>query len=160
MTRVAAVLLVVYAGMLLGRAAQIWGVSPAPRLMAVGAVALPLAIGLWKGARWAWWGTLMILLFMLGWLALGAFVLLVTPEGRSALLNLLTTPSPALASITLEFLILILLLVPSSRAAVRRRAGALLTTAVMLAGCHASRSNPVTAPEGAGSRYLFVWELG
>ncbi len=37
------------------------------------------------------------------------------------------------------------------------RCGALLTTAVMIAGCQPSRSNPVTAPETAGSRYLFVW---
>jgi hypothetical protein len=122
MTRVAAVLLVVYAGMLLSRAVHIWGVSPAPMLLAVGALALPLAIGLWKGARWGWWGTLMVLLWMLAWLGLGAFVLLVTPEGRSVLLGLLTTPSLALAWAAIDFLILILLLLPSSRAAVHRRA--------------------------------------
>jgi hypothetical protein len=35
---------------------------------------------------------------------------------------------------------------------------ALLTTAVMIAGCHTSPSNRVVAaPEVAGSRYLFVW---
>lgn len=33
----------------------------------------------------------------------------------------------------------------------------LLTTAVMIVGCHASRPNPVTTTEPAGSRYLFVW---
>jgi hypothetical protein len=39
--------------------------------------------------------------------------------------------------------------------AVPRRA--LLTTAVMIAGCHAGPSIPVAAPEVASSRYLFVW---
>ena len=34
---------------------------------------------------------------------------------------------------------------------------ALLTTAVMIAACNASRSNPGTPREPAGSRYLFVW---
>ncbi len=34
---------------------------------------------------------------------------------------------------------------------------ALLTTAVMIAGCHPSPSNPAAAPEVASSRYLFVW---
>jgi hypothetical protein len=33
----------------------------------------------------------------------------------------------------------------------------LLTTAVLFAGCHATRSNPVVTPEVASSRYLFVW---
>jgi hypothetical protein len=37
------------------------------------------------------------------------------------------------------------------------RCRALLTTALLIAGCHASRSNPGTARETAGSRYLFVW---
>jgi hypothetical protein len=92
-------------------------------LLAVGAVALPLALGLWRGARWAWWGTLAVLLLMLAWLAIFSFVMLVTPEGRSVLIGLLTTPDPALASpIIIEFLILILLLLPSSRAAFHRRA--------------------------------------
>jgi hypothetical protein len=34
---------------------------------------------------------------------------------------------------------------------------ALLATAVMIAGCHPSRSTPVATPEVASSRYLFVW---
>jgi hypothetical protein len=34
---------------------------------------------------------------------------------------------------------------------------ALLATVVMIAGCHASRPQPVTAPEVARSRYLFIW---
>jgi hypothetical protein len=33
----------------------------------------------------------------------------------------------------------------------------LLTTALMIAGCRASRSSPVTQPELASSRYLFLW---
>jgi 56kDa selenium binding protein (SBP56) len=33
----------------------------------------------------------------------------------------------------------------------------LLITAVMIAGCRAGRSSPVTGPELASSRYLFVW---
>jgi 56kDa selenium binding protein (SBP56) len=37
------------------------------------------------------------------------------------------------------------------------RCRALLTTAIMVAGCHPSRSRPATAPEVASSRYLFVW---
>ena len=37
------------------------------------------------------------------------------------------------------------------------RCRALLTTAVMIAGCHAGRSQPVTPPVVASSRYLFVW---
>jgi hypothetical protein len=119
MTRVAAVLLVVYAGMSLTRAVQIWGVSPAPMLLAVSIIALPLAFGLWKAAGWAWWGTLLVLLLMLGWTALGSFVLLVTAEGRSVLSGLLTTPSLALASIVLELLIVILLLSPHGRAVLR-----------------------------------------
>jgi hypothetical protein len=90
-------------------------------LLAVGAVALPLAIGLWRGARWAWWGTLTVLLLMLAWLAFFSFMMLVTPGGRSVLIGLLTTPGPALASFIIELLILILLLLPSSRAAFHRR---------------------------------------
>jgi hypothetical protein len=87
-------------------------------LLAVSIIALPLAFGLWKGAGWAWWGTLLVLLLMLAWSALGSFVLLVTPEGRSVLLGLLATPSLALASIVLELLIVVLLLLLSARAAV------------------------------------------
>lgn len=37
------------------------------------------------------------------------------------------------------------------------RCPALLTTALMIAGCHATPPERVTAPEGAGSRHLFVW---
>jgi hypothetical protein len=120
----AAVLLILHAVFVITRAIQIWGVAPAPTLLVAGLLSLPLAIGLWNRARWAWWGTLIVLLFMLAQQALGAFVLLVTPEGRSVLLYLFTTPSLALGWTALEFLILILLLFPSSRAAVRRRAGA------------------------------------
>ena len=42
------------------------------------------------------------------------------------------------------------------RSSERERYGCLIT-AVMIAGCHTSLSNPVAAPEVAGSRYLFVW---
>ena len=117
-------LLVVYAGLSLYRGAEIWGVSPAPLLLAVGILALPLALGLWKGTLWAWWGTLAVLLLMLAWLAFFAFVMLVTSEGRQVLLALLTTPSIALASTTIEVLILILLLLPSGRSAFGNRAAA------------------------------------
>jgi hypothetical protein len=65
----------------------------------------------------------MVLLLMLAWLAIFSFMMLVTLEGRSVLISLLTPPHPALAApIIIEFLILILLLVPSSRAAFHRRA--------------------------------------
>jgi hypothetical protein len=124
MTRVAAILLIVYAGMLMARAVQIWGASPAPWLLAVSIIALPLAFGLWNRAGWAWWGTLIVLLLMLGWLAFFSFILLVTPEGRSVLLGILTTPSLGFASTALELVILILLLLPEVRAAVRSGAAA------------------------------------
>jgi hypothetical protein len=123
-TRVAAMLLVVYAVISMARALQIWGVLPAPMLLTVSIIALPLAFGLWQRAGWAWWGTLIVLLFMLAWLALGSFILLVTTEGRSVLLGLLTTPSLALASIVLELLILILLLWPHARPAIHPGAAA------------------------------------
>ncbi len=119
MIRVAAVLLVVYALMSMLRAVQIWGVSPAPMLLTVSIIALALAFGLWQLAGWAWWGTLIVLLFMLAWSAFGSFILLVTPEGRSVWLGLPTTPSVGLASILLELLILPLLLWPDARATVR-----------------------------------------
>ena len=124
MRQAAAVLLVVYAGLSLYRAAEIWRVSPAPLLLAVGVLALPLALGLWKGTLWAWWGTLAVLLLMLAWMAFFAFVMLLTSEGRQVLLGLLTSPSIALASTTIEVLILILLLLPSGRAAFGSRAAA------------------------------------
>jgi hypothetical protein len=124
MTRVVAVLVVVYAGISLTRAMQIWGVSPALMLLVVSIAALPLAFGLWKGAGWAWWGTLLVMLLMLGWTALGSFLLLVTSEGRSVLLGLLTTPSLALASIVLELLIVILLLSSYGRTSVLPRTAA------------------------------------
>jgi len=120
----AALLLVLDAVMLITRATQIWGDPPAGGMLSVGIIALPLAIGLWRGAPWAWWGTLIVLLFTLAYQGIGIFVLLITPEGRSVLQYLFTTPSLALASTAMEFLILILLLLPSGRAAFRRRAAA------------------------------------
>jgi hypothetical protein len=124
MTRIAAMLLVVYAGMLMARAVQIWGVSPAPWLLAVSIIVLPLAVGLWNRAGWAWWGTLIVLLLMLGWLVFFSFIMLVTSQGRSVLLGVLTTPSLGLASLALEVVILILLLLPEVRAGVRSGAAA------------------------------------
>jgi hypothetical protein len=115
MIRLAAVLLVVYAGISITRAVQIWGVSPAPLLLSVCIIAMPLAFGLWNDAAWAWWGTLTVLLIKLAWLALGSFVLLVTSAGRAVLLGLLTTPSLGLASTALAVLLLVLLLSPSGR---------------------------------------------
>ncbi len=124
MTRVAAVLLVVYAGMLLTRAVQIWGTPPGPMLLAVSIISLPLAFGLWSGARWAWWGTLIVLVLMLSWLAIAGIMLVATSEGRAVLLALWTTPSLALSSTVLELVILILLLLPEGRAALRPGAAA------------------------------------
>lgn len=37
------------------------------------------------------------------------------------------------------------------------RCRAVLTVVVLAAGCHATRSNPATAPAVSSSRYLFVW---
>ena len=116
MTRVAAVLLVVYAGLLLTRAVQMWGAPPASALAIVAALSLPLAFGLWRGAGWAWWGTLLVLLLMLSWLGVFALMMLVTSEGRGVLQAVLSAPSLALASFVLELVILVLLLLPGRRA--------------------------------------------
>ena len=124
MTRVAAVLLVLYAGLLLTRATQIWGDTVSTRLATVGVISLPLAFGLWRGAGWAWWGTLVVLLLMLAWLAIFILMLSVTSEGRDVLKAVLTTPSLALASFVLEFVILVLLLLPAGRATVHTGAAA------------------------------------
>jgi hypothetical protein len=124
MMRVAAVLLVVYAGLLLIRAVQIWGAPPAPTLATVAALSLPLAFGLWRGAWWAWWGTLLVLLLMLGWLAVFALIMLATSEGRGVLQAVLSTPSLALASFVLELVIVVLLLLPGGRAEIHSGAAA------------------------------------
>jgi hypothetical protein len=124
MTRIAAVFLVVYGGLLLTRGVQIWGAPPAPWLVTVAALSLPLAFGLWKGAGWAWWGTLLVLLLMLAWLAFFALIMLVTSEGRGVLQAVLTTPSLALASFVLELVIVILLLSPAGRAPIHSGAAA------------------------------------
>jgi len=124
MTRVAAVLLVAYAGLLLTRAEQIWGAPPASWLASVAVISFPLALGLWRGAGWAWWGTLLVLLLMLGWLGIFVLMLSVTSEGRGVLQAVLTTPSLVLASFVLELVIVVLLLSPAGRAAVRAGAAA------------------------------------
>jgi hypothetical protein len=122
--RVAAVLLVLYAGLLLTRAIQIWGDPGSVTLVIVGAVSLPLAFGLWKGTGWARWGTLVVLLLMIGQLAIFTFMLAVTSGGREVLQAVFTRPSLALAASVLDFVIVILLLLPSGHSAAHPGAAA------------------------------------
>jgi hypothetical protein len=113
--RVAAVLLVLYAGLLIIRAMQIWGDPGSVTLAIAGVVSLPLAFGLWRGTGWARWGTLVVLLLMIGQLAIFTLIMSMTSRGREVLQGVFTTPSLALAASVLEFAIPILLLLPNGR---------------------------------------------
>jgi hypothetical protein len=124
MIRLTAVLLVLYAGLLLTRAMELREQTVSITLATVGIISLPLAFGLWWGAGWARLGTLVVLLLMIAWMAIFAVMMAGTSGGRGVLQAVLTTPSLALASLVLEVVILILLLVPNGRARVHPGAAA------------------------------------
>ncbi len=88
--------------------------------LTVAALELVLALGLWRGIRWAWWGTVVLMLLVRGWVAVVCFVLLLSADGRSTLLDYLANPS-AHVSNALHVLVLVLLLLPLVRTGLRPR---------------------------------------
>ena len=90
-------------------------------MLAVSVLGLLCGIGLWRGARWAWWGGFLLALGMVAQFAIAGAMLLLTPEGRSVLQGFAAMPV-AVASTLTELALLILLLLPATRAYCRRAA--------------------------------------
>lgn len=110
------VLLALYAALTFGTALSIIHTPTAARLSVVGCLALLFAAALWRRLRWAWWGTLLLVVSMLGWTVVAAAVLMLTADGQEVFLGFATSPLALMTTLS-ELALVVLLVLPSSRRA-------------------------------------------